>query len=314
MKKQQEIKKVTNKKVPDEVIIEAYNRIGNVWKVAEEVGLCGQSVHERVKRLGLKTNANPFTELEVERLKADYLKYLLDGNLQGLADEMGRTKQFICRQAGKLGLTDMSRDKKCIKGFKPSRQKGYFDDKEHPRGMAGKKHSDETKAIISVKSKMMHDEFKSNGRADEIKKKTMVTRFKNGNYVQKREKASWKSGWREVGGAKYYFRSRWEANYAHYLESCRVSGVIKKWEHEPHLFVFEAVETKYKTYLPDFRVTMADNLVEYHEVKGWFDERSKAKIEYMGLYFPEVCLKIFDGDWFNRKTKRLEKLVPNWEN
>ena len=314
MKKQQEIKRVSGKKVPDEVIIEAYNRIGNVWKVAEEVGLCGQSVHERVKRLGLKTNNPHFTDSEIERLKADYLEYLLDGNLQGLADEMGRTKHFICRQAGKLGLTDLSRGKKCIKGFKPSRQKGYFDDKEHPRGFKNRSHNQEAKDIISQKSMLSQAKINEEGRRPDIIKRTMTTRFERGTYVPPRNKASWKSGWREVGGAKYYFRSRWEANYAHYLESCRVSGVIKKWEHEPHLFVFEAVETKYKTYLPDFRVTMADNSVEYHEVKGWFDERSKAKIEYMGLYFPEVCLKIFDGDWFNRKTKRLEKLVPNWEN
>lgn len=314
MKPKQEIKKVTNKKVPDEVIIEAYNRIGNVWKVAEEVGLCGQSVHERVKRLGLKTNNPHFTDNDVERLKSDYLKYLLDGNLQGLADEMGRTKQFICRQAGKLGLTDLSRGKKCIKGFKPSISKGHWDSREHPKGFMGKKHNDETKAIISKKSKISQHEITASGRRGEINKKTMVTRFEKGSYVQKREKASWKSGWREINGVKYYFRSRWEANYAHYLESCRVSGVIKKWEHEPHLFVFEAVDTKYKTYLPDFRVTMTDNSVEYHEVKGWFDERSRTKIEYMGLYFPEVCLKVFSGDWFSKKTPKLEKLVPNWEN
>jgi len=142
----------------------------------------------------------------------------------------------------------------------------------------------------------------------------METRFRKGTYVNNRQKCTWKASWREIAGKAIFFRSRWEANYAHYLEACRVSGVIKKWEHEPHLFVFDAIETKYKTYLPDFRVTMADNSIEYHEVKGWFDERSKAKIEYMGLYFPEVCLKIFNGSWFSSKQKRLQNLVPNWEN
>lgn len=44
------------KKNSDEVITEAYLRLNNVWLVAEELGnISGQSVWERVKKLGILT-------------------------------------------------------------------------------------------------------------------------------------------------------------------------------------------------------------------------------------------------------------------
>ena len=41
-------------KVSSEIIIESYQRLRNVWDVGKEVGLYGQSVHARLKRLGIK--------------------------------------------------------------------------------------------------------------------------------------------------------------------------------------------------------------------------------------------------------------------
>ena len=95
-------------KVPDEIIIEAYHRSRNVWKVGKEVGLCGQSVHERTKRLGIKTNYPPFTDKEKQVLIDEYIKYRDLGQLQKLAKKLKRTKQFICRKAKVLGLTNPS--------------------------------------------------------------------------------------------------------------------------------------------------------------------------------------------------------------
>ena len=45
------------KKVSDEVLLNSYKRIGNVWKVGQEVGLCGQSVYDRLVKLhAIKTH------------------------------------------------------------------------------------------------------------------------------------------------------------------------------------------------------------------------------------------------------------------
>lgn len=99
------------KKVEDDVLIESYRRHGNVWKVGYELGIRGQNVHYRLTRLGVAKKMNVFTEKEKDILNREYLSHRDAGNIQALADRLGRTKQFICRQAGKLGLTSSSHDK-----------------------------------------------------------------------------------------------------------------------------------------------------------------------------------------------------------
>lgn len=96
-------------KATDEQVEEAYRRTGSVWKAAAELGMCGQSVHERLQRVGVDTSANVFTDEDMRYLRDRYVVYRDAGQLQVLADEMGRTKQFICRKAGVAGLTDPHR-------------------------------------------------------------------------------------------------------------------------------------------------------------------------------------------------------------
>ena len=57
------------KKATDAQLVEAYERLHNVWKVADEFGMCGQSVHERLARLGKINPINVFTPEEVKRLE-----------------------------------------------------------------------------------------------------------------------------------------------------------------------------------------------------------------------------------------------------
>lgn len=57
------------------------------------------------ERTGAKP-VNLFTEEDRKRLSRDYLAYRDAGTLALLATDMGRTKQFVCRQARTLGLTD----------------------------------------------------------------------------------------------------------------------------------------------------------------------------------------------------------------
>ena len=40
----------SSQKATDQQILDAYNKVHNVWKVGELLGMCGQSVHERLKR------------------------------------------------------------------------------------------------------------------------------------------------------------------------------------------------------------------------------------------------------------------------
>jgi hypothetical protein len=301
------------KKVSNEVLTESYSRLNNVWQVAKEVGLCGQTVHERLTKLGVQKKINKFTENDFEYLKENYIKYLLNGEIKKLANEMGRTTQFLCRKADKLGLTDLYRKKSDIKGYSPP--KTNWNVRPHPKGMKNKKHTQETKDRISVTSKISQAIINSNeGKRYAITKKMMDTKFAKGTFVNSRHKQTWKAGWREIGGKRKYFRSRWEANYARYLEFLKLNNEIIDWQHEPKVFWFEGIKRGCVSYLPDYSVILKNNITEYHEVKGWMDDRSKTKIKRMGIYFPEVTLKIIDAKWFKQfKSSHSDRLIKDWE-
>ena len=48
------------KKVSDEVLTESYSRLNNIWEVAKEVGLSGQTIHERLTKIGVQKKMNKF--------------------------------------------------------------------------------------------------------------------------------------------------------------------------------------------------------------------------------------------------------------
>lgn len=300
------------KKVQDDVLIESYSRLKNIWQVAKEVGLCGQSVHERLIKLGIQNKINVFTQDDVFFLQEHYNNYLLEGKLQELADIMGRTKYFICRQAKKLGFTDLSRKKKLLSNWKPS--KPDWVKNTHPKGMKGKHHSQKTKDRLSVTSAAaavrINDEP---GRREAISKKQVMTKHAKGNLINPRQKQTWKAGWREIGGKRKYFRSRWEANYARYLEFLKVQKQITEWEHEAEVFWFEGIKRGCVSFLPDFRITELNGSLSYHEVKGWMDDRSKTKIRRMSIYHPTVVLRIIDAKWFKENNKTLTSIIYGWE-
>lgn len=93
------------KQIDIEKIKAEYERVGNVWKVADSLGIAGQTVHRRLVAAGVDTSMNVFTEKDKKRLLRDYDKYRKEKRLADLAKELGRTKPFVCRQAAKLGLT-----------------------------------------------------------------------------------------------------------------------------------------------------------------------------------------------------------------
>lgn len=126
-------------------------------------------------------------------------------------------------------------------------------------------------------------------------------------------KTTWKQGWREVAGRRIYFRSRWEYNYALYLEWLRGKGQLRTWEHEPETFWFEAVRRGVRSYLPDFKVTDNEGRVYFVEVKGWMDPRSKTKLKRMAKYHPEIDLRLVDAKAYGRLAKQVSGYIPEWE-
>ena len=128
-----------------------------------------------------------------------------------------------------------------------------------------------------------------------------------------RSHRSWKAGWRTIGGQRIYARSRWEANYARYLEWLRDLGEIAKWEHEPQVFWFLKIKRGTRSYLPDFRITENDASVAYHEVKGWMDPKSKTKIRRMERYYPDVKLIVVTSKNYKALEKIVSRMIVGWE-
>ena len=305
---------VHNKKVADEVIIEAYKRLNSVWAVGIEVGLCGQSVHERLKKLGLSNPVNVLSEEHKQILLNEYDSYASKGELGILAKRLGRSKCLICRYAGQLGLTTLKRKKSGFTGFVSKVGTKFWGDGEHPRGMLGKKHTDKTKKRLSQKSKELFDEIKASGRMRGILIKTIKTKFeKNGSIAHERSGVSWKGEIRNIGGIDKYFRSTWEANYARFLQYEKENGRIVNWEHEVELFVFDKEKDGVVAYLPDFRITYNDNSVEYHEVKGWMDDDSKQKLKRMKKHYPDKKIIVIDKKWFKIHSHDLASKIEGWE-
>lgn len=110
-----------------------------------------------------------------------------------------------------------------------------------------------------------------------------------------------------INGTERYFRSKWEANYALYLDFLKAQGQIKEWKYEPRFFDFP-VKHGVTRYLPDFQVFNNNGTDEFHEVKGFLDSKSKTKMKRMTKYYPEVKLLMIDMA-FMRSLKQYEKLL-----
>jgi len=118
-----------------------------------------------------------------------------------------------------------------------------------------------------------------------------------------------KRGWYKIGAKKMFFRSKWEANYALYLNFLIKCKQIKKWEYEADVFVFEKIKFGSRSYRPDFKVTNNNDSIEYHEVKGWMTPQSKTKIKRMAKYYPKVELAIIDGKYYTNIKRKFGKML-----
>jgi len=95
-------------------------------------------------------------------------------------------------------------------------------------------------------------------------------------------------GWFNINGKRMFFRSKWEVNYALYLDFLVKQNEIKRWEYEKDVFIFEKINFGTRSYRPDFKVTNNNGSVEYHEIKGWMTPKSKTQLKRMTKYYPEI--------------------------
>ena len=293
-------------------------------------GKTEKAVRNRCWRLGISTCPEPWTSDEVARLQQAYsgAVYGAQINLDALAHSLGRMKSNVCRKARDLGLTNIARPlkapedrrirrpmfetKEALSKHISGRVKSYLKEHGHPKGSLGMKHTPETKAKISESSRLWNASL-TLGQKAASSLKAMKTKVERGTYVMERPRGSWKAAWREIGGIKKYYRSKWEANYAYYLQWLKEKGQIADWKHEPKVFWFEGIKRGTNSYLPDFWVQENSGAEAFHEVKGWMDDRSKTKIKRMAKYHPKVKLIVIDSKGYAAIKKSISSLVPGWE-
>ncbi|MEI8281882.1 MAG: hypothetical protein WCG75_05720 [Armatimonadota bacterium] len=300
-------------KASNDQLTEAYQRLKSVWKVAELFGMCGQSVHERLIHL-TRINSTAYSE-DTKRMIVEFYKTgFQQERLKDFCRRNGLLAPNVSRFARGLGLTNRTREHHpndvLLMG---ARVKNWIASHGHPKGMLGKRHTKESLGKIRNASVSMWARMSSQKKVERSKKLSNSIR-ESGSYARNRSRCSWRSGWRTVGGRRIYFRSKWEANYARYLEMLKtVVGSIKEWEHEPKSFDFPKSITRPHSCLPDFRVTRSDGTVLYQEVKGWMDKRSRLQIARMRRYYPATELVVIKAKWFKDNEDRMRNQIHEWE-
>lgn len=280
-----------------DLLTEFYPKMGKAWCV-ENLGLTEAQIRQKASRLGLSAMGKSVAWQEKQKTHAKKLT------------GRKRPEQALVikklHQEGKLIYTEER------KKATSERMKNWHKNNNHPKGFKNEKHTNEAKEKMSQSSlshwKTMTEEDKENKIF-----KTLQTKVKNNTLIQNRTKVTWKASWQEIGGKRKFYRSRWESNYAKYLEWLKQKGQIQDWQHEPKTFWFEGIKRGCVSYLPDFCVTELNGKEVYHEVKGWMDDRSITKIKRMAKYHPNVTLVVIDSKAYKELAKKISFLIDGWE-
>ena len=288
--------KSNQKKVSDDDLISSYSQTGSVWKTAEEFGLCGQSVHERLTKLGVIKKMNLWTTSDNQILLSEYKAYKDANNLEELAQRLGRTKQFICRKAKTLGLTN-PKDKHMSDSARKKlseKAKSWIKEKGHPKGYLGHKHSEGTRAKLSVACRSAWNNPNSTFNTEDFKQKQSdnLHRRKINNDI----KTFSNRGEHPFlfNGVEIIFKSSWEVEVAKKLQDLFVNGNILGWSYESKHFVFSDKKRFIRSYCPDFEVIKQDRSLLYIEVKGWKMEKSMKRITMFKERYPNVEFYLID--------------------
>lgn len=289
------------------------------------------AVRHRCNALGL-TRSDEWTEEQVAMLRSWY--EARDGKplqLDDLARKLGRHKTNVSRKARSLGLSNRRRttgrkdrrkfkgDERALRKHLSERQKKAIRRDGHPRGMLGKKKSPESVAR-SAKGSREWRARQPQDRLDEMSRRAVETKIERYGSAappgfmdgSSNPYSRTKAGRRADLGDRF-FRSRWEANYARFLNLLVEQGDVLRWEYEADTFWFDGIKRGVRSYTPDFKVWDRDGSVYYVEVKGWMDAKSKTKLKRMKKYHPDVDLRLFGEKAYRELARKLGAAIPGWE-
>lgn len=297
-------------------------------EIAKQLGRPKASLRGRVTRIGI-SKKKLWSQEEEAALVALYEKAKGGGvlRLNEFAKSINRDPGNVSRKAGLMGLetnpsrrtVDQRKEKARVyatneewRASISERTKRRFKENGHPRGMLGKHHSTEARQRLSGTGKAYWASLTEAERIAHTDKAVATVKANGGRTVAQLPRGTWKAGWREIGGKRNFYRSRWEANYARYLEWLKSLGEITEWQHEPETFWFEAIRRGVRSYKPDFRVWEKGGSA-LHEVKGWMDDRSRTCLKRMAKYYPNEKLVLIDGRQYRAIRLKVMGMIEGWE-
>ena len=96
----------------------------------------------------------------------------------------------------------------------------------------------------------------------------------------------------EFNGRTCNFRSKFEYNWALYLQFLKESGEIITWDYEVRKFYFKDEETPPVQYTPDFWIFESSDSNYYQECKGYHDGATNRKLQRLAKHYPDVVIEL----------------------
>ncbi len=242
--------------------------------------------------------------------------YAADVPVEVIASQLGRTNSAVYLKASRLGVTDSKRKKRPaeVEAIKVRVREWWATlDRETILHITQHPCTQETKDKISATIKQSYkDGSRVNSEEHRQIASDTLKKLKAANPGGRfSHPGTGSAGKRADLG--FYVRSRWEANVARLLWSCLDQGIFQNVEYEPLRFDFDAIKRGVRSYLPDFRITWPDDQIEYVEVKGWWDARSKTAVKRFYKYYPTETLWIIDAPVYKELVNEFAELFPEWE-
>lgn len=282
-----------------------YEQKKSVSIVAKIINRSVGSVRNKAYELGITHPIN-YSEEERNYILTNYKSY----NLSDIAKKLNRPHTNICRFIREQGIDRPSKRKNDLEThIKRSEQsKKIIRENGHPRGMMGKSHTQEIRAIISERSREYWKKVTPE-QLEARRRKMIATKLKNDtlnpNKTMGNPYSRTKSG-KRADLNNVFFRSAWEANIARYYNYVGI-----KWEFEPKEFIFPDIRKGCVSYTPDFYLPEENRWVE---VKGWMDKKSITKLKRFKKYYPKEYekLEIIGANEY-KAFKEYSRIIPNWE-
>ena len=206
-----------------------------------------------------------------------------------------------------------------------SKGHGKWLGENHPRGMLGKPQSEKARRATSIASKKMWNDpdHRVNSASWRQAKTVRQSEARSKKPLSQKMYSRGKVGTRK--DLNQFFRSRYEANTARYLNLCGI-----RWIYEPQVFRFEKIKQGTMAYRPDF---WCPEIEKWIEVKGWLTQKGHTALKRFMKYYPKEADRTillvdnfgckahaqlldagFKEFWFYKKIRsQVADLLPLWE-